>query len=181
MSLRVPGREVDVLQSKWGCSAVWSGSPVSFRDSLTEPSSGAFPMSQIDALLNALHDDPGDQTAWLALADALEEAGQPDRAELTRLTCQLRTLPFGQGYSEQQRAEDLAERVLPCVPEVVNSIGMRFGLIPAGRFLMGSARTSEEKVDCGLTVLRGRCMTWRSAEAVLPGRSSGDSEPNTRR
>jgi uncharacterized protein (TIGR02996 family) len=42
-------------------------------------------MSQLDLLLQALHRDPGDTTAWLTLADALEESGQVERAELTRL------------------------------------------------------------------------------------------------
>ena len=101
-------------------------------------------MNQVDVLRNALHADPGDHTAWLALADALEEADQPDRAELMRLTCRLRTLPLGQGASEQQRVQELLQRgVLPCVPEVVNSIGMCFALIPAGRFLMGSPDNEE--------------------------------------
>ena len=39
--------------------------------------------------------------------------------------------------------ELLQSGVLPCVPEVVNSIGMRFALIPAGRFLMGSPDDEE--------------------------------------
>jgi uncharacterized protein (TIGR02996 family) len=105
-------------------------------------------MNQIELLLDALRDDPGDHTAWLALADALEEDGQTERAELTRLTCRLRGLPFGQGATEQQRVVELLQGgVRPCVPEVVNSLGMRFARIPTGRFLMGSSESEPDRSD----------------------------------
>jgi uncharacterized protein (TIGR02996 family) len=100
------------------------------------------------ALLAALHTDPADELTWQALADCLEERGQAECAELLRLTRALRSLPDG---AERQAAEGhvgalLAAGVRPCVPVLTNSIGMRLALIPAGRFLMGSA--SDEKGHC---------------------------------
>jgi uncharacterized protein (TIGR02996 family) len=69
----------------------------------------------VSVLLRALRADPGDETTWLAFADALEESGESDRAELTRRALRLFDWP--------QRS---------------NSIGMRFALIPPGSFRMGS-------------------------------------------
>lgn len=42
-------------------------------------------MDTEQTLLEALHADPGDDTARLALADRLEEQGHASRAELSRL------------------------------------------------------------------------------------------------
>ncbi|MBY0228364.1 MAG: TIGR02996 domain-containing protein, partial [Gemmataceae bacterium] len=50
-------------------------------------------MDAISFLLAALRAAPGDELAWLALADGLEEAGQTARAELSRLTRRLLPLP----------------------------------------------------------------------------------------
>jgi uncharacterized protein (TIGR02996 family) len=86
----------------------------------------------IDVLLEALHADCSDETAWLALADALEESGQSARAELTRL------LRRRCDQTEPRVQELLQGGVPPCVPERTNSIGMRFVLIPPGTFLRGS-------------------------------------------
>src|SRR4051794_6609560 len=91
-------------------------------------------------LLAALHADPGDEVAWLALADWLEEAGDPDRAELIR---RHRSLPRTRPGKKRQAAEAriaalLAQGVRPCVPAVTNSLGMELALIPAGKFRMGS-------------------------------------------
>jgi uncharacterized protein (TIGR02996 family) len=86
----------------------------------------------IDVLLEALHGDCSDETAWLALADALEESGQSAQAELTRL------LRRRCAETEPHVQELLQGGVRPCVPERTNSIGMRFVLIPPGTFLMGS-------------------------------------------
>jgi uncharacterized protein (TIGR02996 family) len=95
----------------------------------------------IEVLLEALHANPSDETAWLALADALEEAGQTERAELTRL------LRRRCNETEPRVQEPLAGGVLPCMPERTNSIGMRFVLIPAGRFPMGSPENEEGRAD----------------------------------
>ena len=96
-------------------------------------------MDSEQVLLEALHADPGDETAWLALADCLEENRQPVRAELLRLHRRLRT--FEEGVERQQMEarvrEMLAAGLQPCVPILVNSIGMKFALVPAGTFVMG--------------------------------------------
>jgi uncharacterized protein (TIGR02996 family) len=91
-------------------------------------------------LLQALHLDPLDGTAWLALADWLEEHGRPDRAELVRLTLALWSQPPGPRRADQERRlrKMLESGVEPCMPELVNSLGMELVLIPPGRFQMGS-------------------------------------------
>jgi formylglycine-generating enzyme required for sulfatase activity len=68
---------------------------------------------------------------------------------LDSVTCRLRSLPPGTSAAEEhQRVLDLLQRgVPPCVPEMVNSIGMRFALIPPGRFLMGSPETAARRAE----------------------------------
>jgi uncharacterized protein (TIGR02996 family) len=100
-------------------------------------------------LLEALHDQPGDEAAWLALADFLEEQGQADRAELLRLT---RALRLGPARAQRQGLERRLQELLaagagPCVPTLTNSIGMRLVLIPAGSFRMGSPRKEPGCLD----------------------------------
>src|SRR4051794_37677959 len=91
------------------------------------------------ALLQALHRDPADETAWLALADCLEENDQPYRAEVVRLGRTLRRLPLSQEREAlETRLCALLVGVDPCVPEVVSSVGMRLALIPAGVYAMGA-------------------------------------------
>jgi uncharacterized protein (TIGR02996 family) len=109
-------------------------------------SAGKLPMSpDFDYLLHALHAEPTDATIWFALADALEEDDQLQRAELTRLRARLLALPRtthtrAHKALEQRLQTLLLEGVAPVVPELVNSIGMRFVLVPAGHFRMGSPR-----------------------------------------
>jgi uncharacterized protein (TIGR02996 family) len=104
-------------------------------------------MTDEQVLLAALHPDPGDDAAWLALADCLEEAGQVQRAELLRLHRGLRGQtegPHRQGM--EVRIQHLLQAgVRPCVPTLTNSIGMQFVLIPAGAFLMGSPAGESER------------------------------------
>jgi uncharacterized protein (TIGR02996 family) len=98
-------------------------------------------MNALDVLLEALHADVSDETAWLALADALEEDGQPQRAELMRLLrrrCE---------QTEPRVQELLASGMLPCLPERTNSLGMRFVLLAPGTFLMGSPDDEEGHED----------------------------------
>src|SRR5262245_31788152 len=76
------------------------------------------PMDPLPVLLQALHADPADEAAWLALADALEEQGQPARAQLARLQRSVRPMPEGE---ERRKAEDqirgmVAAGVEPCMP-----------------------------------------------------------------
>jgi uncharacterized protein (TIGR02996 family) len=102
-------------------------------------------MNDEQTLLEALHADPGDEAAWLALADCLEESGQADRAELLRLHRALRGSGEGpqRERSEQRLQQLLLAGVRPCVPALTSSIGMELALIPAGTFLMGSPAHEE--------------------------------------
>src|SRR5262249_44155518 len=100
-------------------------------------------MTPEETLLAALAKDPGDELAWLALADELEEDGQQLRSELIRLTRQLcRSAADEPGPSrtiDQRRLITLlGSGVQPSVPQTVNSVGLRLVLVPGGRFLMGS-------------------------------------------
>jgi len=95
--------------------------------------------------LLALHEDPSDDVTWLALADWLEDDGQPQRAELVRLERHLRgKRPARRAEAERRLAELLVAGVRPAVPEVVNSIGMRLALIPPGTFRMGAQKTEPD-------------------------------------
>ena len=64
-------------------------------------------MDPLPVLLQALHADPADEAAWLALADALEEAGQSPQAELIRLAQRTRVLPI-----DDPAREPLEERIV---------------------------------------------------------------------
>jgi len=92
-----------------------------------------------ETFLSALRDDPSDEVTWLALADYFDDSGQPARAELLRLTRRLRAMPLDQRDGVRVRVVALLRAgVRPVVVERVNSIGMRFALVPPGRFLMGA-------------------------------------------
>src|SRR5204862_4118366 len=95
------------------------------------------------AVLAALHADPADELGWLAIADCLEEQGETDRAELARLSAQVRSMKAGakRRQMENRVGELLAAGVRPCVPTITNSIGMTLALIPAGTFKMGSPKS----------------------------------------
>jgi uncharacterized protein (TIGR02996 family) len=97
-------------------------------------------------MLRAIKLDPGDDTAWLALADALEEEGRAEEAELGRLRQQLRGL--APDDAERPRTEErmqglLTQGVRPICPvwtrKMPNGTLLRFQLIPPGEFRMGSA------------------------------------------
>ena len=98
-----------------------------------------------DLLLAALLADPRDDTAWLALADWLEEQDDPRRADLLRATRLLRGMPRSPQrlHLELQAQQLLAAGVLPCMPTLVNSLGMTFVLIPP---LSGHIGSPEEEV-----------------------------------
>jgi uncharacterized protein (TIGR02996 family) len=100
-------------------------------------------------LLEAIHADPADETARLALADWLEERGRAPEAELLRLHVGLRLRGTARpAEAELARLLALLEAgVRPVVPERVNSVGMRFVLIPAGAFWMGSPPAEEARFE----------------------------------
>jgi uncharacterized protein (TIGR02996 family) len=95
---------------------------------------------ELSRLLECLKATPDDGLLWSALADCLEENAEPDRAELVRLNRRLRGMKKGpKRTAAETRVRELVNGgVRPCVPEAVNSIGMRLALIPAGTFWMGS-------------------------------------------
>jgi uncharacterized protein (TIGR02996 family) len=93
--------------------------------------------------------DPADDLVWLAVADWLEEHGEAERAELTRLTRLLRRDLYhpDRPAREARQMELLAAGVEPCVATLTNSIGMEFVYIPGGMFLMGSPPEEESRYD----------------------------------
>src|SRR3954452_18782736 len=99
----------------------------------------------LEAFLQGIVGDPHSApTTWLVLADWLEEQDDP-HSELVRLMHQP---DHCRDWSAEQRDERvrelLASGVGPVAPTLVNSIGMRFALIPGGTFLMGSPDDEQE-------------------------------------
>src|SRR5262245_645852 len=97
-------------------------------------------MSERERLLLGLADEPGDDTGWLALADCLEEGGEPGRAELVRLQLGLRRRlddPEWPAWEERLRAL-WADGVEGCQPTLKGPFGIDFVLIPPGEFWMGA-------------------------------------------
>jgi uncharacterized protein (TIGR02996 family) len=90
-------------------------------------------------LLQAIQAAPGDELAWRALADFLEEQGELDRAELLRLTLSLTPAPGGEDRPARERRvqELLAAGTQPMMP-VLNVLGIEMVLVPPGSFVMGS-------------------------------------------
>jgi uncharacterized protein (TIGR02996 family) len=66
------------------------------------------PLAQHEAFLRAIFDAPGDDTPRLLYADFLDENGDPARAELIRVQCELARIPDG---SDPFRQAQLGERV----------------------------------------------------------------------
>jgi uncharacterized protein (TIGR02996 family) len=79
-------------------------------------------------ILRALHDHPADAVSGLALADWLEENGEGERAELTRLRVSLLADPGGDLNAQRRAQALLSGGVSPCVPTVSNAIGFRVAL-----------------------------------------------------
>jgi uncharacterized protein (TIGR02996 family) len=108
-------------------------------------------------LLDAICAAPADLLAWHALADHLEERGDR-RAELLRLDLRLRRQPT-QWRSLQRRMQTLlGDGVRPCVPRLVNSLGMEFVLLPPGEMLMGPDYSDQwRRVRLERPVFLGAC------------------------
>src|SRR5262249_5585224 len=148
-------------------------------------------MDMEQALLQALHDNPADDTSWLVLADWLEEQDQPQRAELTRLTVQLRQADDRNQPRRQKRLQELlAAGVEPCVPRLALKLAPRIKLdltlVPPGVFLMGSPETEDHREsDEGpvhrVTISKGFYLgtfqvtrqQWTHLMGTSPGRFTG--------
>ncbi len=104
-------------------------------------------MTLEDFLQTIVADPPSAGTTWPVLADWLEDQNDP-RSELVRLLFQPE---FHREWPAEQRdarvRELLASGVEAVVPSFVNSIGMKFALIPGGTFLMGSPEEEEGEDD----------------------------------
>jgi uncharacterized protein (TIGR02996 family) len=97
-----------------------------------------------EAFLQAIMDAPNKAASvWPILADWLEEQGDP-RFELVRLSHDKQFRPELSPAERDHRVRQLlAASVTPCVPAWTNSLGMKFVLIPPGKFLMGSPECEE--------------------------------------
>src|SRR5690349_12797197 len=100
----------------------------------------------LEAFLQGIINDPQNAaTTWLVLADWLEDQGDP-RSELVRL---LHQPDYRRDWSGEQRDERvrelLASGMVPAIPSLIKSIGMKFVLIPAGTFLMGAPEGEGEE------------------------------------
>jgi uncharacterized protein (TIGR02996 family) len=100
-------------------------------------------------LLRAIHSEPSDDTARLALADWLEEQDRQQQGELLRLHVALRR---GLPEDERQPAWDrlrglIAAGVRPVVPVLRNVFSAPFVLIPPGKFWMGSPSSEADRFE----------------------------------
>ncbi len=96
-----------------------------------------------ETFIAAIAEDPVEPAHWSALADWLQERGDP-RGELLALTRKLLEPVVDYRYLLEERLQGLLVRgVRPCWPALTNSIGMKLAWIPAGIFRMGSLGAEE--------------------------------------
>jgi uncharacterized protein (TIGR02996 family) len=151
-------------------------------------------MNTQEAILEAIHHNPGDDTNWLVLSDWLEEQGEPERAELTRLRLSLRQTSegFQRGEMERRVRDLLGGGVRPCVPTRTVSAGLTLALIRPGRFVMGSperekGRWDDEGPQHAVTITRGFYLgihsvtraQWEVLREDSPGRFREPDHPVT--
>jgi uncharacterized protein (TIGR02996 family) len=149
-------------------------------------------MTTLEALLQAICRDPGDDTAWLALADCLEEQGRTEQAELTRLHTALRHRPDtpGQADREARLQALLTAGVAPVMPALDGPAGLRLVLVPPGTFWMGSppdepSRDDDEGPRHRVTLTRGFWLgmypvtqsQWRRVMGRNPSHGRGADHP----
>jgi uncharacterized protein (TIGR02996 family) len=125
---------------------------IDLKAASSAPARDRQPMHSLDVLLSAITADPGDDTAWVALADCLEEQGQTDSAELVRLREWLRHAAYDdpdRPPREQRLQSLLLSGVLPVLPRRTVMVSQRtrleLALIPAGSFIMGSPEEEQER------------------------------------
>jgi uncharacterized protein (TIGR02996 family) len=153
-------------------------------------------VSAVETLRQALVVDPADHTAWLALADSLEEDGCPDCAELIHLREWLR---FAGPGGERRRAEARMQQLLrqgvrPVMPRARLALSaeasLEMVLVPPGGFLMGSpddepGRMTDEGPRHRVTIGRGFWLgaypvtqaQWRAVMGDNPSRFVGGQRP----
>ena len=140
-------------------------------------------MSELEGFLQAIAEEPGDETNWLVMSDWLEDHDDPHRAELVRLQ---RSLPKRLGSAARKHAEErvrdlLLAGVQPCGPIRASSIGMDLTLVPAGSFRMGSpVRESRRMMDETLHPVRITEACWMGVYAVTQAqfRAVADANPS---
>jgi uncharacterized protein (TIGR02996 family) len=148
-----------------------------------------------ETMLAGIERDPADRVAWLALADALEEHGETERAEVLRLGLQVREAP-------EDKKSEAAERRLRALlrdgvtaghpVRTIHEIGMKLVLLPPGSFLMGSEKPAGQGLPSHgpkhlVTLTKGFYIAivpvtqaqWRPVLDRLPGGCSfkGDDMP----
>jgi uncharacterized protein (TIGR02996 family) len=149
-------------------------------------------MNTETALCQAIEPSPGDELAWLALADWLEEQGQSDRAEVLRLVLSLTRKPRSAGRKARERRlrELLAGGARPYMPTLTLPIGMSLVLVPPGAFWMGSPEREEGRYDPEgprhtVRVTEGYYLgahpvtqsQWRAVMGRNPSKFKGDDRP----
>ena len=159
-------------------------------------------MDPRQALLASLHADPTDRTAWLALADCLEESGEDARAELLRAQVTINEGVVGRRRKFtkerlrcQHRAQELlAAGVRPCVPTLSFALSRRVrfeaALVPPGTFVMGAKRTEtntfgDERPRHLVTITKPFYLgiypvtqaQWSALTRSKPSRFRGDDRP----
>ncbi len=156
-------------------------------------------MSELEGFLQAISEEPADETNWLVMSDWLEENGDPQRAELVRLqrSLQTRIRSTARQQAEERIRDLLVAGVRLCSPIRPSSIGMDLALVPAGSFRMGSpVRESRRMADETLHPVRITQAFWMGVYAVtqaqfqavtdtnpshfLPGRDGVDARDTSR-
>ena len=129
-------------------------------------------MSELEGFLQAIDDDPADETNWLVMADWLEDNGDPRRAELVRLQRSLPNAALGVDPPPCRGARPRPARSpasQPCVPLRHSSIGMEPGAHPRRVVPHGLA-------GAGVAAHGGRdAAPGAHHPAVLDGRPRGDA------
>jgi uncharacterized protein (TIGR02996 family) len=102
----------------------------------------------LEAFLQSIIADPHHaESTWAVLADWLEDHDDP-RSEMVRLVHQP---DYRHNLAPEARdarvRELLASGMQPLAPTITNSIGMKFALVPAGSFLMGSPESEKHRSD----------------------------------
>ncbi len=152
-------------------------------------------MTAPDDILAGIEADP-DPIRWQVLGDWLEEHDDPRRAELLRLhrlllaTCCEPDEHTQRAVWQKRIVELLDLGVQPCVPRRTvrfgRSVGMIFGFVPPGAFLMGSPESEPQRnIDepqRRVTLTRG---FWLAASAVtraqwrwVTGKTTGTGKGN---